>query len=173
MKSQTSPNIPNGSSLPRNPRYPSSVLVETITHLVPEDGIYQDPRNDRLMSIGLSYGANFAYTHRRCYFVVDYGTSETDDVPVTCYEWTGQAFKRVQEELKKAPSSTFHTQKKEKRPVREKIRFKLRGAARINDMDVDWLEHHREDMEWLRGKLRPRFWDQLLVQIEEVWYWRY
>ena len=36
-------------------------------------------------------GDNFGYNNRRCFFLVDYGTSANDDgVPVLCYDWTGE-----------------------------------------------------------------------------------
>ncbi len=38
------------------------------------------------------YGARFGYDNRRCYFLVDYGRSHTDDhVPVLWYQWTGES----------------------------------------------------------------------------------
>lgn len=34
------------------------------------------------------------------------------------------------------------------------------------DRHIEYLKEHPEDMEWLKRKLRPRFYDNLLAQIE-------
>lgn len=89
-----------------NPEGPVRILVQTKTHLVPGTGrvfaercllmknlICQqhwnrnfDPKQDRLRT----QGTNFAYEGRRCYFLVDHGRSESDDIPVVWYKWNGK-----------------------------------------------------------------------------------
>lgn len=91
---------------------PVRVLVQTLTHLVPSDGVIKrhNPHVDKLLSIlnricrntwncgfdpdvfrWYTYGDEFGYNNRRCFFLVDYGsTSNDDEVPVLCYEWTGE-----------------------------------------------------------------------------------
>lgn len=51
-------------------------------------------------------------------------------------------------------------------PIRKIVRSRLRGEERIMDRHIEYLKEHPEDMEWLKRKLRPRFYDNLLAQIE-------
>ena len=46
------------------------------------------------------------------------------------------------------------------------MRRRLRGEERIMDRHIEYLKEHPEDMEWLKRKLRSRFYDNLLAQIE-------
>ena len=92
--------------LEKTSRGPIRILVETKTHLVPGEDWHgkclymldvicqyhwnrQDiPKQDR-WSV---YGAEFGYTDRPCYFLVDHGqSSKDDDVPLLRYQWTGEA----------------------------------------------------------------------------------
>jgi len=105
---ETTANVPEGTALHlgENSMGPKRVLVQTKTHLVPGEDWHQrclfmldlichhhlnrdfDPDQDR-WSV---YGARFGYDNRRCYFLVDYGRSHTDDhVPVLWYQWTGES----------------------------------------------------------------------------------
>lgn len=84
---------------------PMRILAQTFTHLVPGKGYFPrsyfilnklcqkhwncdlDPRRHRWDS----YGADFAFDNRRCYFLIDYGEASGDkDIPILSYEWTGQ-----------------------------------------------------------------------------------
>ncbi len=47
-----------------------------------------DPNHDRWNT---PYRADFGYYNRSCYFLLDHGQSDTDDVPIVWYEWTGQS----------------------------------------------------------------------------------
>ena len=93
---------------------PIRVLVQTLTHLVPSDGLEMSGNNthlDKLTSIlnricryhwncdfdpsvfrWYTYGDEFGYSNRRCFFLLDYGSSTNDDeVPILSYEWTGES----------------------------------------------------------------------------------
>jgi hypothetical protein len=92
---------------------PVRILVQTLTHLVPMDGVApkNDPASDKLISMlhricqfqwnckytagvhrWYTYGDEFGYNNRLCFFLIDYGTtSNDDDVPTLCYEWTGES----------------------------------------------------------------------------------
>jgi len=81
---------------------PCRILVQTKTHLV-----YGNDYNDRCKRMRniicrhlwkrdfdpdqeRSYArADFGYPNRRCFFLVDHGQSDTDDVPIRWYAWTG------------------------------------------------------------------------------------
>ena len=86
---------------------PKRKLVQTKTHLVPGEDSFEnlmfmldricqeqwsrdyDPAIDRWNT----YGARFDFDNRRCFFLPDHGYSRNDDeVPVSCYEWTGRAW---------------------------------------------------------------------------------
>jgi hypothetical protein len=91
---------------------PVRILVQTLTHLVPADGVgpENDPYSDKLFSMfdrickyqwnckfdpevlrWYSYGDEFGYNDRLCFFLIDYGSSSNDeDVPILCYKWTGE-----------------------------------------------------------------------------------
>ncbi|PLB43915.1 hypothetical protein P170DRAFT_64866 [Aspergillus steynii IBT 23096] len=127
MLEQTPPDLP----LPKDS--PVRILVQTMTHLVPRDqgmdnNIWGDKVTSMLHRISryhwrvpywpfdnrfYSYGDEFGYSHRLCFFLVDHGTTENDDeVPILCYEWTGEDFKftpellaskEVQDKLKEYP----------------------------------------------------------------------
>ncbi|KAI9925862.1 hypothetical protein MW887_005668 [Aspergillus wentii] len=173
------------------------VLVQTLTHFVPADG--RAPEGDlyssKLMAMldricqhhwncdfqpGVqrfySYGDEFGYNNRRCFFLVDYGTSDNDDdVPILCYEWTGESFKptpqllqneEVQAELKDIPFTPGPDEPYEKPPVPRTVRRRLRKAQAIPNRELEHLMVHPEDMEWLERKVKPRFWANLLGQIE-------
>lgn len=93
------------SNTERPPEPPVRILVQTLTHLVLGNDSYE-----RTMSIlnrvcqyhwncdfsvpkfrWASYNAEFAFNNRRCFFLVDHGESQNDDeVPVICYQWTGE-----------------------------------------------------------------------------------
>lgn len=81
---------------------PCRILVQTKTHLVQGNDYNErckrmrniicrhfwerdfDPNQER------SYArADFGYPNRRCFFLVDHGQSNVDDVPIRWYKWTG------------------------------------------------------------------------------------
>lgn len=87
---------------------PVRVLVQTKTHLVPgedHNAKWQFMTNQIALHHWGSkfqkddrcneYGTQYAYKNRRCFFLVDHGTSPigSDDpfhVPIVRYEWTGE-----------------------------------------------------------------------------------
>jgi hypothetical protein len=85
---------------------PVRVLVQTLTHLVPTRG--KDDRSCVMFDLMCEYhfGCKYdgrvfrmashndmlGYDNLRCYFLIDYGESlNDDDVPIVCYEWTGDS----------------------------------------------------------------------------------
>ncbi|KAE8359045.1 hypothetical protein BDV27DRAFT_163008 [Aspergillus caelatus] len=91
---------------------PVRILIQTLTHLAPSDGVAgdEDPYGDRLISMldrickhtwdvefepgvhrWYTSGDEFGYNNRPCFFLVDYGNASTDDdVPIKSYEWIGE-----------------------------------------------------------------------------------
>ena len=55
---------------------------------------------------------------------------------------------------------------REKQPIRRRVRGRLREAQRIPDEELEYMQQHPEDMEWLERKVKPRFWENFLAQIE-------
>lgn len=91
---------------PLRPEPPVRILVQTLTHLVPGNGNLERTRFilDRMCQHHwncdfeapkfrwAAYNDQFALNNRRCFFLVDYGESkDNDDVPLLCYQWTGQS----------------------------------------------------------------------------------
>lgn len=75
----------------------------------------------------------------------------------------------VQEELTKypfTPRPQSPVEPREPEPVRESVRYRLRATEWIPTRELDYLKEHPEDMEWLKRKVRPRFYANLLAQIE-------
>lgn len=92
---------------------PVRILVQTLTHLVPVSGtkeyhdLYMDKyhtmfnhickyhwnrRFDSTIYRDYTYNDKLGYNDRLCFYLLDYGTSSSDDdVPILCYEWTGEA----------------------------------------------------------------------------------
>ncbi|KAK6838761.1 hypothetical protein RU639_000378 [Aspergillus parasiticus] len=189
------PRIPEDPGLPPLHASPVRILVQTLTHLVPSDGVAgdEDPYSDRLISMldrickhtwnvefepgafrWYTYGDEFGYNNRPCFFLVDYGNaSNDDDVPVISYEWTGEEFKPmpellqskdVQDELKELPF-TPQPYEQERAPVRETVRTRLRRAQGIPMEELHYMKEHPEDMAWLERKVKPGFWSQFLAQL--------
>lgn len=93
---------------------PMRVLVQTLTNLVPSDNLIAngEPYGDKLLSMldrtckhvwdfpyepGLqrwySYGDEFGYNNRVCFFLLDYGTAPNgndEEVPIQCFTWDGE-----------------------------------------------------------------------------------
>lgn len=84
---------------------PVRILAQTLTHLVPGRDNFE--RTDFILNRicrehwdcdfsvpkfrWASHNDQFAFDNRRCFFLVDYGEAQNDDdVPVLCYEWTGE-----------------------------------------------------------------------------------
>ncbi|RDW93706.1 uncharacterized protein DSM5745_01028 [Aspergillus mulundensis] len=194
------------------PLYPSPIriLVKTLTHLVPSDGVVPDAEDDlhadKLISMldrickhvwGCPYEPGnhrwyahgddeFGYNNRLCFFLVDLGTAPEggdEDVEVRAFEWDGSEFKPnaemlqikdIQDELKETPftpkprSKPGQSDEGEDKPsVREMVRMRLRGLERVPNSELEYVRSHPEDMEWLKRKLRPRFYESLLKQIED------
>jgi hypothetical protein len=105
---ETTANEPKDTapSLEENLTGPKRILVQTKTHLVPGDeygkrcyfilDLVCQHHWNRNFVFGEdrwnSYGTEFGYDNRTCYFLVDHGQSATDDdVPVIWYQWTGES----------------------------------------------------------------------------------
>ncbi|KAK2596414.1 hypothetical protein N8I77_013305 [Diaporthe amygdali] len=181
---------------------PMRVLVQTRTHLVPGDGhskkvlsmlhricLHQwgrnfNPYEDR----SNTYGDEFGYNDRLCFFLVDHGESPTgsDDpaeVPMTVYEWDGKSLQpfpgplpnEVQERLKKyrfKPKVTKESMlpRHEDLPPEERrrsIKRMLRRETHPPESDLQFLRDHPQHAEWLKVNLRPRFWDKLQNMMKE------
>lgn len=99
--------LPTDVQLDENssPKPPVRVLVQTLTHLVPGEGshiktwyilnmVCQKYWNCDFQAPKFrwaSFDAEFAFPNRRCFFLLDYGESENDDlVPIIALEWTGE-----------------------------------------------------------------------------------
>ncbi|OJZ85807.1 hypothetical protein ASPFODRAFT_46874 [Aspergillus luchuensis CBS 106.47] len=194
--------LPNRNPTPPPTLSPSPirVLVQTLTHLVPstnqagEKNIYDDKLFTMLDTIcqhtwkcdfdghvhrWYTYGDEFGYSHRMCFFLIDYGTAPGGDDskgPIVCYEWDGSKFidkpqilqfEDVQAELKSVPFTPAPYEPLEKPPVRDIVRRRLRSARRIPVRELDHMRDHPEDMVWLE-KVRPRFWTNFLEQLQDV-----
>ncbi|KND87594.1 hypothetical protein TOPH_07718 [Tolypocladium ophioglossoides CBS 100239] len=123
-----------------------------------------------------SYNDRFALDNQRCFFLVDYGNSQNDeDVPILFYEWTGESFKplpqlakdpKIQARLKGTP---FTWQPKDpnraKTPIRRLIKESLYCDEDISSTDLDYMREHPEDLQWLKGHIRPRFWRKFIAML--------
>ncbi|KAL4911116.1 hypothetical protein BDW74DRAFT_142470 [Aspergillus multicolor] len=206
MESITNPNRP------WRPVHPSPIriLVKTLTHLVPSDGVVTDAKDDlhaeKLISMlnrickhvwgcpwepgnhrWYAHGDDeFGYNNRLCFFLVDLGDAlngRDEDVEMRALEWDGNDFKPklemlrindIQDELKETPftpkprsKSGQSKEEEEKEPsARDMVRMRLRGLEKVPNREPEHVKSHPEDMKWLKGKLRPRFYESLLKQIE-------
>ncbi|KAJ5180069.1 hypothetical protein N7492_003279 [Penicillium capsulatum] len=105
-----------------------------------------------------THGDEFGYNNRLCFFLVDHGTAK--------YTPELLASKGIQDELKEIPFTPGPYLPREKQPIRRRVRRKLREAQRIPDEELEYMQRHPEDMEWLERKVKPRFWENFLAQIE-------
>ncbi|PYH35348.1 uncharacterized protein BO87DRAFT_415036 [Aspergillus neoniger CBS 115656] len=153
---------------------PMRVLVQTLTHLVP---------SDNLIANGLqrwySYGDEFGYNNRVCFFLLDYGTAPNgndEEVPIQCFTWDGEKFipkpdllqsEEIQAELKEVPFTPGPSDRGEIPPMRDIVRRRLRKAQFLSKRELDYMAEHQEDQEWLERKLKPRFWANFLEQMEK------
>ncbi|GLB11179.1 hypothetical protein AtubIFM57258_007599 [Aspergillus tubingensis] len=151
---------------------PMRVLVQTLTHLVP---------SDNLIANGLqrwySYGDEFGYNNRVCFFLLDYGTAPNgndEEVPIQCFTWDGEKFipkpdllqsEDIQAELKEVPFTPGPSDCGEIPPMRDIVRRRLRKAQFLSKRELDYMAEHPEDQEWLERKLKPRFWANFLEQM--------
>ncbi|GKZ31581.1 hypothetical protein AbraIFM66950_000156 [Aspergillus brasiliensis] len=180
---------------------PIRILVQTLTHLVPstdqasDKNIYDDKLFTMLDRIcqhiwncdfdgdvhrWYTYGDEFGYSHRMCFFLIDYGTAPDGDdskVPIVCYEWDGSnfmaksqilQFEDVQAELNNVPFTPAPYEPSEKPPIRDIVRRRLRSARKIPVRELDYMRDHPEDMEWLERKVKPRFWSNFLEQLRDI-----
>ncbi|GKZ32819.1 hypothetical protein AbraIFM66950_002452 [Aspergillus brasiliensis] len=178
---------------------PLRILVQTLTHLVPSDNLIAngEPYGDKLLSMldrtckhvwdfpyepGLqrwySYGDEFGYNNRVCFFLLDYGTAPNgndEEVPIRCFTWDGEKFQlkpdllkdeEVQAELKEVPFTPGPSDHGEIPPIRDIVRRRLRKAQFLSRRELDYMAGHPEDQEWLRREVKPRFWANFLEQIE-------
>ncbi|PYH66919.1 uncharacterized protein BO88DRAFT_427512 [Aspergillus vadensis CBS 113365] len=126
-----------------------------------------------------TYGDEFGYSHRMCFFLIDYGTapggddSRVPNWPLLMIEYSIDKpqilqFEDVQAELKSVPFTPAPYEPSEKPPVRDIVRRRLRSARRIPVRELDHMRDHPEDMEWLERKVRPRFWTKFLEQLQDI-----
>ena len=76
---------------------------------------------------------------------------------------------KISAELKKSFPFTLQPSKKKEYPIREIIKAKLSSESPLNDIELNHMRNHAEDRDWLRARLRPRFWQKL---VSEVNYWK-
>ena len=48
------------------------------------------------------------------------------------------------------------------------MRRRLREAQRIPDYEMEYMRAHPEEMEWLQRKVKPRFWESFVAQMEAM-----
>ncbi|KAI1119827.1 hypothetical protein F5Y10DRAFT_149315 [Nemania abortiva] len=169
-----------------NSEGPKRILVRTKTHLVPGDDygarctymlnrICQHHWN-RDFVFGKdrwnSYGTQFGYDNRTCYFLVDYGRSASDDdVPILWYEWTGESLVAMQQALpvevqSKLREYPFTRPPKQPRPkrgprdadaMRRLIRTNLRLDMKLVDAEFEFM-NDPENAKWLKDHIENKFW---------------
>ncbi|RDW93707.1 uncharacterized protein DSM5745_01029 [Aspergillus mulundensis] len=169
--------VPSDKKIWKPERNPGSDKVISMLHRMCQHvwGCAFDPeRYHRWYTYGEEH---LGYNSRACFFLIDTGTAEDDEqVPVLAFEWTGAEFKPrpdilqssdVVEELKHTPFTPRpRSPGRKERPVKKRVRDMLRAAERVPDAQLEYIQQHPEDMEWLKQKLRPRFYANLLAQIE-------
>ncbi|KAI0117881.1 hypothetical protein GGR51DRAFT_500435 [Nemania sp. FL0031] len=178
-----------------NSERPKRILVRTKTHLVPGDDygarcyfmldrICQHHWN-RDFVFGEdrwnSYGTEFGYDNRTCYFLVDHGRSASndDDVTVLWYEWTGESLVAIQQampaeiqrKLREYPFTRPPEQPRPKRgprdanAMRRLIRLNLRLDIKLVDAEFEFMSKP-EHAEWLKNHAENKFWLKFLSQAE-------
>ncbi|KAK4081614.1 uncharacterized protein Triagg1_2355 [Trichoderma aggressivum f. europaeum] len=174
---------------------PVRILVQTVTNLVPGNDYGQrvgyirniicqyhwnrdfDASKDRWNS----YGDNFGYENRNCYFLIDHGES-TEDPPILWYKWTGKSLiavqqtlpEEIQSMLEKYPFTRPPVQRSRKptpgrydaKTYRQIIRSNLRRDAIITDDCIQFLATHPEDATWLKDNIEARFWSKVQPVLE-------
>ncbi|QYS93775.1 hypothetical protein H0G86_001143 [Trichoderma simmonsii] len=189
---------PTGESNPP-PQYPGPVriLVQTVTSLVPGNDYGQ--RIDFIRNIVCqhhwnrdfvwnkdrwnSYGDDFGYENRNCYFLIDHGES-TEDPPILWYKWTGKSLiaieqtlpEEIQSKLKRysftrPPKPNQRSRKPnpgryDAKTFRQIIRANLRRDAPITDDCIEFLVTHPEDARWLKDNIEARFWSKIQSALE-------
>ncbi|KAL6836641.1 hypothetical protein J3E69DRAFT_322106 [Trichoderma sp. SZMC 28015] len=174
---------------------PVRILVQTVTSLIPGNDYGQ--RVDYIRNIVCqhhwnrdfdwnkdrwnSYGDNFGYENRNCYFLIDHGES-TEDPPILWYQWTGKSLIAIQEtlpeeihsKLEKCPF-TRRPNQRSRRPIpaqvdaktrRRTIQSKLRYDMIITDGDIEFLATHPEDATWLKDHIEAQFWSKIQSLLE-------
>ncbi|KAJ8120981.1 hypothetical protein O1611_g10220 [Lasiodiplodia mahajangana] len=146
----------DGPHLETNSERPKRILVRTKTHLVPDDDygarcyfmlnrICQHHwSRDFLFGEDRwnSYGTQFGYDNRTCYFLVDHGRSASDDdVSVLWYEWTPRPKRGLPD------ADTMH----------RIIRSNLRLDIKLLDADFAFMSKP-ENVEWLGDNVENKFW---------------
>ncbi|KAM6482526.1 hypothetical protein HDV62DRAFT_45828 [Trichoderma sp. SZMC 28011] len=182
------------------PQYPGPVriLVQTVTSLVPGNDWWQrivyirniicqyhwnrdfDWDKDRWNS----YGDDFGYDNRNCYFLIDHGES-AEDPPILRYKWTGKTLIAIQEplpeeiqsKLKKYPFTRQPRQPNRRsgnptpgrydpKTYRQIIRANLRRDAILTDDCIYFLATHPDDAAWLKDNIEARFWSKVQSALE-------
>ncbi|KAK0764334.1 hypothetical protein N5P37_003733 [Trichoderma harzianum] len=177
---------------------PVRILVQTVTSLVPGNDYWQrilyirniicqyhwnrdfDWDKDRWNS----YGDDFGYENRNCYFLIDHGES-AEDPPILRYKWTGKLLiaipeplpEEIQSKLEKHPFPRQPRQptKRSRKPTpgkldakahRRIIQSNLRRDAIIIDESIEFLATHPEDARWLKDNIEARFWSKIQSLLE-------
>ncbi|KAI1500905.1 hypothetical protein F5X99DRAFT_418950 [Biscogniauxia marginata] len=175
------------------------ILVQSKTHLVPGRDYHERCTNMRNMICQHvwgrnfdceqdrwnTYGTDFAYEGKTCFFLVDNGHSSSHDVPVFWYIWTGESLiavdhplpERIQAILQKNyPFLRPRTQSLRKMTCiddatrRQIIRSRLLSKMKIPKPEVDFLLKNPEQVELLKADIDPRFWetiDSLVVSADQ------
>ncbi|PWY87973.1 hypothetical protein BO94DRAFT_534977 [Aspergillus sclerotioniger CBS 115572] len=182
------------------------ILVQTLTHLVPSNTSPDitkktEPYTAKLLSMlnlickfiwnsgfqpgvqrWYTYGDEFGYNNRMCFFLLDVGDEDEEKVPIQCYEWDGEVFTsnptlleshEIQSELNEIPFTPRpftqeEREAREKTPVQRIVRRRLRKAQFIPLEELEYMRDHPEEMEWLERKVKPRFWGKFLEQLEGI-----
>lgn len=76
--------------------------------------------------------------------------------------------KEVQDELKRIPFTPKPSESRERPPIPVIVRKRLRSGQKILGKELRYMAEHPEDMEWLKTKVRPRFWSSFLDQMDNI-----
>ncbi|KAI9041635.1 uncharacterized protein KD926_006709 [Aspergillus affinis] len=157
---------------------PVRILVHTTTGLVPKDlgladNVWGDKNTSMLdrisrhhwnlayQSLNLTeirfynHNCDYGYDDRRCFFGVDHGTTSNDEeVPILCWEWTGEKL-------------DVCVQRKEL-SIRSRVKDGLRKAKKIPEDELMFMLEHPHDMQWLADNMMPRFWPKFLAQAKRL-----
>ncbi|KAL6698027.1 hypothetical protein J3F84DRAFT_406364 [Trichoderma pleuroticola] len=174
---------------------PVRILVQTVTSLVPGNDYGQ--RIDHIRNIVCqyhwnrdfdwdkgrwnSYGDQFGYENRNCYFLIDHGESP-ENPPVLWYKWTGKSLIAIQEPLPEEIQSKLERYPFTRRPIqrsrrptpaqvdaktrRRTIQSKLRYDMIIIDGDIEFLATHPADAAWLKDHIEAQFWSKIQPLLE-------
>ncbi|KAI1486683.1 hypothetical protein F5X96DRAFT_673410 [Biscogniauxia mediterranea] len=175
------------------------ILVQSKTHLIPGHDYHErctymrnlicqhvwgrnyDYDQDRWNT----YGTDFAYEGKTCFFLVDHGNSPSEDVPIFWYIWTGESLVEVDQPLPERVQARLKTDYPFLRPRmqglrkmtridddtrRQIIRSRLLSKMKIPKPEVDFLLNNPDQVELLKADIDSRLWetiDSLLVSADQ------